>query len=80
MSDENTVPVVDHYEIRTIEDLYRIPPDKLDHCLADVKASIETHRAFAKMSRTKLKPLNKIHWIDDGRHDIVVSVVGGKQS
>lgn len=53
------------YEIRTINDLLKVPSDKLDVCLREIQYSLELHRlAFGEDSETV--GLEVIRWCDDG--------------
>jgi hypothetical protein len=62
------------YTIRTLKDLYKIPSNKLEHCLIDIWASIESHKATAKLSGVDALPLDEIEWVDDGKHDLAVKI------
>jgi hypothetical protein len=66
--------VGDRYTIRTLKDLYMIPPAKLEHCLRDIFGSIELHREVAKLSGVVCDPLEEIEWFDDGKHDLAMII------
>ena len=56
---------MDIYEIRTINDLLKVPSDKLDICLREIQYSLELHKlAFGEESETM--GLDVIRWKDDG--------------
>lgn len=52
------------YEIRTINDLLKVPSDKLDVCLREIQYALELHRLAFGFSETI--GLEVIRWRDDG--------------
>jgi hypothetical protein len=62
------------YKIRTIKDLYCIPIEKLPHCLIDLMASIESHKALVELSGVHCLPLEEVEWVDDGKHDLAIEI------
>jgi hypothetical protein len=66
--------VGERYTIRTIQDLYKIPPDKLEPCLVDVMACIKSHKELAQLSGVAFLPLEEIEWFDDGKHDLAIKI------
>ena len=62
------------YTIRTLKDLNAIPSDKLEHCLLDILASFELHRAVTELPGVECHPLEVIEWIDDGKHDLAFKI------
>ncbi len=63
------------YEIKTIDDLLRIPPDRLHDCLAELETSIGLAHAMVafaqiyKPGETITATLPSWTWIDDGKRD-----------
>lgn len=66
----------DRYEIVQVTDLFRVPPDKRDACLTDLRLWMEMRDALdALLSGVQsAEPPVSFIWIDDGKHDAHVSV------
>ena len=63
------------YEIKTIDDLLRVPPNRLKDCLAELETSIQICHAMAALTsagaptaEVKVE-LPSWTWIDDGKRD-----------
>ncbi len=70
------------YEIKTIDDLLRVPPNRLHDCLAELETSIRICHAMQALAaagapteqvKVGLKVgLPSWTWIDDGKNDVYV--------
>jgi hypothetical protein len=63
------------YIIKSVSDLYQLPEHCLDDCLLDLAACIRSHKAIRKLAHGKLKPLDHIEFIDDGKHNITAQLI-----
>jgi hypothetical protein len=73
-------PANNEYKIRTLVDLYRVPPDRLEQCLRTVGHAIQTHQEIARsLSEVEIKvePLYELTWIDDGKRDMTITLRDG---
>jgi hypothetical protein len=65
------------YEIRTIEDFQRIPPEKLTHCLEDfglwLAIVADLRQKFTDMEGVTMDSTRFV-WSDDDRHDALVQM------
>lgn len=65
----HTEAMMKTYEIRTINDLLKVPSDKLDVCLREIQYSLELHKlAFGEECETI--GLEVIRWCDDGKRRV----------
>lgn len=63
------------YPIRTLDDLARIPADRLSACLRDLEYAIQIHNfTFGALAVTV--PFEGGEWTDDGKHDQTLLVNG----
>lgn len=64
----------DSYELDTISDLMKIPPDRLGACLRDIEYAIQM--AHFVVGSEKLPDIGGFTWTDDGDHSVNVSLNG----
>ena len=60
------------YEIRTVEDFLKVPPDRITDCLAEFAEWIEMMRGIQKPYLAY-----EFLWVDDGKRNVAVDVVAG---
>lgn len=65
------------YEIATLNDFLKIPPDRVSACLRDVEYVIATCQ-FIDGSEGCTGTLGPIIWTDDGEHNVVIHDGDGK--
>lgn len=73
---------IKQYEITTIADLLKVPDDKLDECLADLKLWLDirrTHEKLPEVFREMLSMSNTMVWNDDGVRGISINIVKGQE-
>lgn len=77
---ENKKASPEVYEFRTIEDLHKIPVEKIEHFCQDLASWLTIHRLAADIP-AELQGLLKVttptdvfEWIDDGKHDINLNI------
>lgn len=66
------------YEIKTINDLLRVPPERLHDCLAELRTSLEICHAMAALAAA-CAPTEEVKvelpswtWIDDAKREQVL--------
>lgn len=74
----------DRYEIEHISDIFKIPEDRFDDFLVDFKSFYLLGKPMAELIETiadeaaKLQvksTIQKMAWIDDGKHDVKINLV-----
>jgi hypothetical protein len=67
---------VSEYRIETLNDLLKVPSDKLDECLRGIQYAIELHHLAFGVDGAGT-PINSITWKDDGDMSVRVSDMDG---
>lgn len=62
-----------HY-FKTISDLHAIPAEKVDMFCEDLRLWLRLHRMADAAGLPASTPTDTFGWIDDGRHDIKITV------
>lgn len=62
------------YEVKTLSDFLKIPPDRLDACLEEFKTALE--KAWVLKARKPMGVLlfESFKWIDDGKKEANINV------
>jgi hypothetical protein len=58
------------YEIRTVEDFLKVPPDRITDCLAEFAEYVEMMRGIRKSDLAY-----EFLWVADGKRNVAVDVV-----
>ena len=67
--------MADVYELNTIADLLKIPPEKLGDCLRDIEYAIDLcHLAGGEHAAGM--SFDSFKWTDDGKHDVDMAMNG----
>lgn len=76
------------YDIVTVQDFLRVPADKIDACLHDFATFLQSAPAWARLldavademhgaGRVAFSVGDTFRWVDDGAHDMTMTVTGG---
>jgi hypothetical protein len=64
------------YQLETIADLAKIPPDRLSACLRDLEYAIQMTHFVAGEQLSEFHGFDSFVWTDDSNHSVNVSLNG----
>ncbi len=65
------------YEIKTVADFFKLPPEKVNQCLDEFKSFIAFYHLTKAIEREVGETINcdpVFNWIDDGKTDITAQL------
>lgn len=70
------------YEIRTVDDFFKVPPDRRDVCLKEFAAWMAVSDfmiALVEETGTRLERPDLFEWIDDEKGEVSISIDNGRE-